>query len=341
MRVVSVAAKRARRPRERGDCANCDAILNMSIYADWQFQPEKKVVARPKADVEAARHEIRRRTAAMELVSNVNSVVKASMPPLSASEARSVVFRERGVPSLDSFTSQLIGSFKAGAGCNRNVEGLTRMFLPLMRWASSEAVMTMWTVEPVVATMIVRGNSTNVAKAKANYEGELVVIDPMSMTTHATTVTPGNEIRGRWAGWLVWRSRLDGGPADSVCLSCNLCSTTIMFAIQSVGASLVHLVMTPDSVSMVATYARVMAAQLGVTVSMPTLSSTKLVIQPMTSTGRSTSAKIFGNGSVQVTGHPSDIETLVRAAFSFVKRTMEAETFAFLKTLRVANRPVV
>ena len=63
------------------------------------------------------------------------------------------------------------------------------------------------------------------------------------------------------------------------------------------GTNLVHLMMTPESMKMVGTYARVMATELGVTVSTPTLSSTKLVIQSLMSTGRSTSAKIFGNGS--------------------------------------------
>ena len=130
------------------------------------------------------------------------------------------------------------------------------------------------------------------------------------------------------------------GPNDAICLSCNLCSITIVFAVQSVGTSLVHLVITPENVRMVGTYARVMAAELGMTVSMPAISSTKLVIQPPISTGRSTSAEIFGNGSLQVTGHPSDIEALVKAAFSIVKRVVETETLAFLKTLRIANRPV-
>jgi hypothetical protein len=336
-----LVTKRARRLHEHEAKTNFNVNATMSIYADWSFNSERRVVTRPKTDVEAARHEVRRRTMAMELVANVDAGLKANLPPLSASEARSMVFRERGVPSLDSFTAHLVGCFRAGVNHSADVRGLTRAFLPLKRWASPEAVMTMWTVEPVVATMIVRGNSVNVARVKTTYEEELVVIDPMSMTTHATTVTPGNEIRGRWAGWLVWRSTLDSGPNDAMCLSCNLCSTTIMFAVHSVGTSLVHLVMTPESVTMVGTYARVMAADLGVTVSMPTLSSTKLVIQPVTSTGRSTSAKIFGNGSLQVTGHPSDIENLVRAAFSFVNRVVEAETFVFMKTLRVANRPVV
>lgn len=39
-----------------------------------------------------------------------------------------------------------------------------------------------------------------------------------------------------------------------------------------------------------------------------------------------------------MTGHPSDIEILVRAAFSFVRRVVETETFMFLKMFRVANR---
>lgn len=308
------------------------------MYTSWTFDPEKRVATRAKTDGDAAKQESRRRLTALELVSNVNTLTKEKLDPLSASECRSVMFRQRGVPSVDCFTADVVGSFRKAAGYDPKVTGLTRKFMPLNRWMGKNSVMTMWTIEPVVASTLVRGNSTNVGVVKEAYENELVMLEPMSSTTHRTAVLAGNEIRGRWAGWLVWRSTLDAGPTDAVCVMCNLSSTTIMFSFQSTGTKLVHMVMTPESVNMLATHARSMAAGLGVSVSTPMLTSTKLVIQPTVTAGGNTSLKIFGNGSMQICGRPLDVEVQVKAAFSVVKAVVEAEPNAFISSMRVVDQ---
>lgn len=234
--------------------------------------------------------------------------------PLSASEHRSALFRQRGVPCIDSFTLAIVGSFRSGLGYDRVVDGNIRKFLPTQRWITPKAVMTMWTIEPAIATMIIRGNSTNVAVAKERHSSEIEVIEPMGATTHMTTVMADNELKGRWAGWLVWILSLDDprGLSDAVCMNCNLCATTIMFSIQSMGTKMIHLIITPESIRMLASYARNLGPDLGVSTSITTHASTKLLVQPVGTGSRSSCTKLYGNGSMQICGH-SDVENLIRA----------------------------
>ncbi len=122
---------------------------------------------------------------------------------LTASEVRSAIFRERGIPSLDTFAREVVDSFRRGVGHTDGTEGLTRKFMPVFGWGSDRGVMTVWTIKPVVATVNIRGNSTDVSTLRETYEKEILVAEPMSSRTSATLVVAGNEIRGRWAGWLV------------------------------------------------------------------------------------------------------------------------------------------
>lgn len=119
------------------------------------------------------------------------------LPPLSAAEVLSALFRQRGVLSLDSFATTLVGAFRRSAGFSPIVEGLERKFMPLTRWQTPNAIAIMWTVEPVVSSIVIGGNSIDVRVANDDYSGELDWIEPMSMTTHLTVVKAGNEIRGR------------------------------------------------------------------------------------------------------------------------------------------------
>jgi len=66
-----------------------------------------------------------------------------------------------------------------------------------------------------------------------------------------------------------------------------------------------------------------------------------MLIQPATSEGRSSSLKIYGNGSMQIAGHPDDVEVLSRAAFTVVARVMMKEPHKFLRTMRITDRYVV
>jgi len=198
-----------------------------------------------------------------------------------------------------------------------------------------DVVGTLWTIEPVAASFIMRGNSTDCDEALKTYEDELEVIDPMSMTTTKTTAKAGNELRGRWAGWVLWRAAVDnGGFTDSVCMSCNMSSSLFAFSTQIKNGNLIHLVMTPTTVSLISTYAKRMSISLGVSASLATDESTKLKIQPRASTNRATCLRLFGNGSMQICGSPNDVELLVSATFSIVKKALESDPQEFLTTMR-------
>lgn len=58
--------------------------------------------------------------------------------------------------------------------------------MPLTRWETTDVVGTLWTIEPVVSSTVVRDNSIDVRSALTNYSSDLEWIEPMSMTVHST-----------------------------------------------------------------------------------------------------------------------------------------------------------
>ncbi len=305
------------------------------MYSVWKYDDATVSTSRPKAVVGRAQQERDRKMNAIELTNNIRRQFESELPPITASEFLSMAFRQRGIPCMDMFTSLVIGKFRTALGHGDRVDGHERKFMPLIRWECPDVVGTLWTIEPVAASFIMRGNSTDCETALRTYERELEVIDAMSMTTTSTSARMGNELRGRWAGWVLWRTAVDnGGYTDSVCVSCNMSSSLFAFSTQIKGGNLIHFVMTAATVTLVATYAKSMQSSLGVTVSLRADESTKLNIQPKASTNRSTCLRLFGNGSMQICGSPSDIELLVSATFSIVKRAFETDPREFLITMR-------
>ncbi|KAK6436898.1 hypothetical protein LTR95_006902 [Oleoguttula sp. CCFEE 5521] len=178
------------------------------MYSTWQYEETDTVINRRKGVVERAQQERDRRTNAIELTNTIKRQFEAELPPMTTAEFLSMAFRQRGIPCMDMFTQQVIGRFRNALGYDAHVDGHERKFLPLIRWECSDVVGTMWTIEPVAASFIMRGNSTDCESALKCYEGELEVIDAMSMTTTATSAKPGNELMGRWAGWILWRAAI-------------------------------------------------------------------------------------------------------------------------------------
>jgi len=305
------------------------------MYSVWNYDESATNVTRPKTSIGRVQQERDRKTNAIELTNNIRRQFETELPPMLTSEFLSMAFRQRGVPCVDAFTRLVVGKFRTALGYNDLVEGHERKFLPLVRWENPDVVGTLWTIEPVAASFIMRGNSTDCDEALKTYEDELEVIDPMSMTTTKTTAKAGNELRGRWAGWVLWRAAVDnGGFTDSVCMSCNMSSSLFAFSTQIKNGNLIHLVMTPTTVSLISTYAKRMSISLGVSASLATDESTKLKIQPRASTNRATCLRLFGNGSMQICGSPNDIELLVSATFSIVKKALESDPQEFLTTMR-------
>lgn len=321
-------------------------LINISIdtmYSVWKFEAGNTRAPKVKSATEHAQQERDRLTRTTELVQTFATQAVKELPPLTASEVLSALFRQRGVPSLDSFTVMLVGLFRMSLGFSNLVEGHERKFMPITRWETRNAVITVWTIEPVVSSTVIRGNSINVRLANDIFSEDIEWIEPMSMTTHSTTVRPGNEIRGRWAGWIVWKAATElynMETTDSVCSTCNLSSTLFGFSTQTTTADLVHLAMTPETIAMIATHSEMIAASMGVSVIMTTHGSTKLSIRPSVSVNRNSSLRLFGNGSMQFCGSPNDIEVTVSAAVRLIKRTMEANTDGFLSTMRQMKSPI-
>jgi hypothetical protein len=63
---------------------------------------------------------------------------------------------------------------------------------------------------------------------------------------------------------------------------------------------------------------KTVCANIGLTSSMIFFKSTKLKIQAPVSTGRASSPSIYGNGSMQLSGSPKDIEILSKCVLETV-----------------------
>lgn len=50
-------------------------------------------------------------------------------------------------------------------------------------------MVTLWTTEPVVSSTLIHGNSLDISSARDNFVEELVVLDPLTMTTHAPSIS--------------------------------------------------------------------------------------------------------------------------------------------------------
>jgi len=308
--------------------------VSTKMYSTWSFSNTNTNVPKYKASNEHAQQERDRRSNAIELVNVISNEVREQLSPLSSSEILSALFRQRGIPCMDSFTYMILGKFRSSFGFHPHVDGDERKFMPLLRWHCPDVVATLWTIEPVISTLIMRGNSIDVSAALETYHSDLVCIEPMSMTTHSTMAKSGNELWGRWAGWILWRAGVDQGWSDSSCLSCNMSSNLFAMSIETKNGNLIHFAMTPETIGLIGTYARNMSSTLGVTVSMTSHTSTKLKIQPSANRNTATSLRLFGNGSMQFCGSPSDIESLYSAAFSIVKRVVESEPYEFMSSMR-------
>lgn len=271
-----------------------------------------------------------------KVVSKFKIMLDRAYRPMIAKEYLSVLFRQRGVPSIDMFTSEIIGSVRQALGFPPNVDDTLRRILVLGKWTNLDCSVTMWMIEPVIATMIVHGNTVNAMSARENFSKEIKVIEPLTMTTHNTSVTQ-NVAKGRWAGWLVWKEYMKQGSGNPSCVMCNLCGSSIMFAIHRKGSRVFHMMLTPESVIMLSHYTRSMNAATGATSSLIASSSTRLKIQPGLDRARSTWLNLYGNGSMQFCGSPAEIGVLYTSLLEILMVTMNEEMVEFLKTMRRAD----
>jgi hypothetical protein len=150
-------------------------------------------VNRPKPSDDHAQKGTERRNTALELVTLSIEAVNA-LPGLSACEILSMAFRQRGIPCLDTFTREVVGAFRVAMGHNWDTDGHERKSMPVYRWLSADVIAALWTIDPVVSSMIMRGNSTDVASTLKSYGEELELVEPMSMTMHPTRAKSDNEL---------------------------------------------------------------------------------------------------------------------------------------------------
>ncbi|KAK2051678.1 hypothetical protein LY76DRAFT_381221 [Colletotrichum caudatum] len=231
-------------------------------------------------------------------------------------------------------------SLSWGFGCPPDVEGTLRKLLVLSKWTTLDVSVTMWTIEPVVLTMIISGNTLDVSAAKENFSKYLDVIDPMTVTLHTTAVM-SNQIMGRWAGWLVWNQLKSTNHGNPAFVNCNLSGSSIFFAVHSKVLRIVHMVFIPESVRLILAYSRTVCVRMGTTSSVATSSSTKLKFQPSLSLGMATSLTLFGDGSMQLCGSLNDIQGVCSLLYETLKTVMESEMGAFSSLMRRADLSVI
>lgn len=274
-----------------------------------------------------------RRNRAISVVTSQRVMLESTYANAVSKEYLSLMFRQRGIPSVDVFTRDIMNSFRSSMGFETTELDVLRRILVIGKWTNDISTVTMWTIEPVIATTCIKGNSLNVADARTNNEKLIDVINPLTTTTHQTTVV-NNEIKGRWAAWLVSMELANTGRGNPACMSCNMCGPSFMFAIHREGTKVIQMMMTPESIHTISNYSRVMNMKTGATTSLITTTSTRLKVQTSLDGRRSTSLTLYGNGSMQFSGSPDEIPILYPSVLEIVKAVMSSEMIAFLKTMR-------
>lgn len=302
----------------------------------WSYDIGQKKEDEKAKVIDGAYREKDRRDKAIELVRYFKHNIEQNFPPMIAKEYLSGVMRHRGIPSLDIYTKMTVGAFRAGFGHAGEAEDVLRKILVLGRWRNSNSTVTFWMLEPVLSSSLIRGNSFNVAAAKENFDRFLDVIDPLSMSSENTTVV-NNEIKGRWAAWLVSQQLELMEEGNPVCINVNMSGSNPMFAINYEGMNTIHMIMTPESIQMISSYSKNVCAKMRMTSSLIVGPSTKLKIQVPVNTARASHLTMYGNGSMQVCGSPNDIEILCACAKELIKTVMDMEMIPFLKTMRRAD----
>ena len=151
------------------------------------------------------------------------------------------------VPSLDTFRFKAVGTFGKSMGHDPYIERYEREFIPLIRWDVKDAMATLWTIEPVFSSVVVRNNEKDVRFTLTTYFKYLEWIEPMSMTMYATTVKPGNEISGPWVGRVAWMAGKDVGWTDSAHSMWNTSLTLFANSIHDKDSDSVSFAMIPES----------------------------------------------------------------------------------------------
>lgn len=280
-----------------------------------------------------------RRDNAIRVVTAFKNKLEMIYPPMVAKEYLSLLFRQRGVPSVDMFTESIISSFRLSLGHSPEVTDTLRRIITLGKWSNTSMTIVAWTIEPVVATMSIKGNSINVAQAEQRYSKMIKVLEPLTTTTHSTTVV-GNEIKGRWAGWITWMEYKNGNGGNPSCMNCNMCGPSVFFSIRPNKKPMVNMMMTPESIVLLHNYSRSVNTSTGATASLIKNKSTRLKIQAGLNRPRSTSLTLYGNGSMQLSGSPQEVPVLYPAMFKFVECAMSSNMVEFLKTLRRCDTSV-
>jgi hypothetical protein len=133
------------------------------MYNTWTYSKDKSTGVKGKVAGESAYQERERRARANEIVDTLVQEFEKGLPPMISSEVTSEFFKQRGIPCMDEFTSSQLFSFRRAFGFRTPPQGTTRSFLVLSRWKTPRCAVTMWTIEPVVSTTVMRGNSIDVS----------------------------------------------------------------------------------------------------------------------------------------------------------------------------------
>ena len=302
----------------------------------WSYDENEKLDAPTKAVVTSAYQENDRRMRAVEVVKYFKRRLDQTFDPMTAKEMLSSIMRQRGIPSMDMFTKQLVESYRLGVGCPGLAEGQVRKLLVIGRWVSANSRVHMWMLEPVVSSTLIYGNSISVASAKENFSAHLDVIDPISLTTRNINITE-NQMQGRWAGWLVSKELERVSVGNPTCVSCNLSGTSIMFAVSYKDMSTINMIPTPESIHVLGAYSKSVCLKMGTTSSVLAKTSTKLKVQPSIDAFSPSHITMYGNGSVQYCGAPRHIELLTSCLVEIVRTVMDTEMIPFLMTMRVVG----
>lgn len=297
----------------------------------WQFDLGTTHTPRVKTVVDHAEQERNRMTKINELVQAFANQATKELPPLSASKVLSALFRQRGVPSLDTFT-RLVGSFRKALGVR---PGCRR---------SQAQVHAADQVEGVERHHYEHGHQGKQHQREIRLRELLLAagLDQTHVHGHPLHVGQGGQRDQRQVGQLVG---MEGRVRDGVGAMDGL---RVLHAQHELNPIRVHVKChqyqddplgghAQDDIN---DYKLVRECGLSVTVSITTHGSTKMLTRLSAFINRNTSLRMFSNKSVQFCSSPTNIEVWFTAARTMVRRVANMNMEAILSSITQLKSPV-
>jgi hypothetical protein len=272
------------------------------------------------------------------VVTRHGAYIVENYPSAIAYDLTSAVMRSRGIPCLDRFTAQAIGSFRRGLGLpDRILNPNIRAFLKYRVIKHQDIKITFWVVEPVMATVQIGPADFSDLESARSLATIPNLIDPMGATSMGISLKDENLI-GRLVPYAVSQMEINEPLRKFNFKMCTLSSSAFHITISKPNCLLMHLAMTFRTYELISQiFAEEFYMYSGTTLIMNMGITPKIEFIVSPKTGRSSVMRMYSHGGFHYGGSPKDIEQITKDVSTAIFETFRRVPNTFIKTMRVVT----